>query len=176
MENSKDNIPFLDLDISKNDKGYLHTSIFRKPTGGNTILRADSFHPKRLKENIPYGQLQRVRRICQETGYSVKSAELENRFLNRGYSVQVLKDAGIKAGLLDRENLLRRGAPRDTSEREYFVTKYRTEAENIKIIIKNNWGIIQSDTLLRKVFPETPVISFKRCPTLNDKLVQLSFI
>ena len=46
-------------------------------------------------------------RICdQETDYSVKSAELENRFLNRGYSVQVLKDAGIRAGLLDREKLL----------------------------------------------------------------------
>ncbi|XP_055767325.1 uncharacterized protein LOC129842721 [Salvelinus fontinalis] len=172
MEYSKDNIHFLDLDISKNDKGCLHTSIFRKPTDGNTILRADSFHPKRLKENIPYGQFQRVRRICdQETDYSVKSAELENRFLDRGYSVQVLKDAGIRAGLLDRGNLLRRGVPRDTSKRVYFVTKYSTEAENIKRIIKNNWGIIQSDTLLRQIFPEPPVISFKRCPTLNDKLV-----
>ena len=87
--------------------------------------------------------------ICdQETDYSVKSAELENRFLNWGYNVQVLKDAGIRAGLLDRENLLRRGASRDTSERVYFVMKYSTEAENIKRIIKNNWGIIQSDTLL----------------------------
>lgn len=124
MEYSKDNIHFLDLNISKNEKGCLHTSIFRKPTDGNTILRADSFHPKRLKENIPYGQFQRVRRICdQETDYSVKSAELENGVLNRGYHVQVLKDASIRAELLDRENFLRRGVPRDTSERVYCVTK-----------------------------------------------------
>ena len=56
-------------------------------------------------------------------------------------------------------------------QRVYFVTKHRTEAENMKIIIKKNCGIIQSDMLLCQVFPEPPVISFKRCPTLNDKLV-----
>jgi hypothetical protein len=58
--------------------------------------------------------------------------------LNRGCSVQVLKDAGIRAGLLDRENLLRRREPHGTSEREKFVTKYSIEAENINLF--NLWG------------------------------------
>jgi hypothetical protein len=102
MEYNKDNIHFLDLDISKINKSCLHTLIFRKLTDGNTILRADSFQATRLKENIPYGQIQRVCRICyQETDYSVKSAELENCFWNRRYSAQVLKDEGIRAGRLD---------------------------------------------------------------------------
>lgn len=33
-------------------------------TDSNTILRADSFHPPWLIENIPFGQFQRLKLIC----------------------------------------------------------------------------------------------------------------
>lgn len=47
-------IPFLDLRITKKD-GLLVTSTFRKPTAANTILRADSFHPRSLVKGSPMG-------------------------------------------------------------------------------------------------------------------------
>ncbi len=41
----------------------------------------------------------------------------------------------------------------------------------IKGIIKRNWSIIESDVALSQVFPEPPLFSYRRCPTLQDKLV-----
>ncbi len=39
-----------------------------------------------------------------------------------------------------------------------------------KAIIKKNWPITQSDSALKHVFPDPPAVSFKRAPTLKDKL------
>lgn len=35
----------------------------------------------------------------------------------------------------------------------------------------SNWSLIKSDPLLREVFPVPPQISFRRAPTLRDRLV-----
>lgn len=56
-------IDFLDLTIMKTSDGHLHTTLFHKPTDRNTLLRAHSFHPPALKQNIPFAQFQRLKRI-----------------------------------------------------------------------------------------------------------------
>lgn len=43
------------------DDNNLHTKVFRKESDCNSLL---SFHPPHQKKNLPYGQVQRVRRIC----------------------------------------------------------------------------------------------------------------
>ncbi len=53
------------------------------------------------------------------------------------------------------------------SERMVFVTTYNTE--NIKGII--NRDIIKCDRTLNQIFPEPPLTSFRRFPTLPDKPV-----
>ncbi len=74
---------FLDLTIFKGSDGQLHTTLFKKSTSHNTILRADSFHPRHLNGNIPYGQFQRLRRICdQETDFEEQAQIMSNRFLD----------------------------------------------------------------------------------------------
>ncbi|XP_041916719.1 uncharacterized protein LOC121681189 isoform X2 [Alosa sapidissima] len=56
LDFSSTSINFLDLKIYVDTEGALHTTIYRKPTDRNTILRADSFHPANLISNIPYVQ------------------------------------------------------------------------------------------------------------------------
>lgn len=51
-------VNFLDLSVYKDTKMYLCTTIYRKPLSRNTLLRAESNHPKHLLKNIPVGQLQ----------------------------------------------------------------------------------------------------------------------
>ena len=63
LDFSVSEINFLDRKITKDVNGDLHTSIFRKSTDLNTILRADSFHPPCLIDNIPFGRFQRLKRI-----------------------------------------------------------------------------------------------------------------
>ncbi|XP_063049711.1 guanylate-binding protein 4-like [Engraulis encrasicolus] len=86
LEYSQSEIHFLDLNITVDEQGYLHTSIFRKVTDRNTIVHADSFHPNSLITNIPYGQFQRIRRICDsEIDFDVQADDMYSRFQHKGY-------------------------------------------------------------------------------------------
>lgn len=70
---------------------------FCKQTDRNTSLRADSFHPPTFKKNIPYGQLQRLKRICdQEPDFVTEAKDMQTQFLNRGYKAVLLKTAILK--------------------------------------------------------------------------------
>lgn len=172
LEYDKQRISFLDLEIYKDNEGLLHSTIYRKPTSRNTILHAKSFHPRHLKDNIPYGQFQRLKRICDETdSFEVKANEMENRFIQRGYKKKTIQCAKHRAKNLDRQSLLTSGNSRQSSGRIFFSTRFSTEANHIKNIIRKNWNLLQCDTSLNNVFQEPPVFSFKRAPTLNDKLV-----
>lgn len=47
---------FLDLQILVDADGTLCSSLYRKPSSGNTILHASSAHPQPLLDSIPYNQ------------------------------------------------------------------------------------------------------------------------
>ena len=173
IEYSQQTINFLDLTIFKDEFGKLHTTIFRKEMSRNTLLRADSFHPTHLIENIPYGQFQRLRRICDDDDeFKLQADDMATRFTDRTYKPHLITNAKTKASSLNRSDLLikKRRQPNSQS-RPYFVTQYSTTSNHIKRLIKENWSIIESDPTLQPIFPEPPIFSFRRAPTLKDKLV-----
>lgn len=173
LDYSDSEINFLDLKIIKDELGYFHTSIYRKSTDRNTILRADSFHPPHLIENIPLGQFQRLRRICdQQTDFNKQALLMTQRFKERGYNKSTLTHAYTRAKTMDRKTLLRKNTRPQNNGQIFFSTQYSTKSYEIKNIIKKNWGILQSDPTLKSVFPVPPMFSFRRAPTLKDKLVR----
>lgn len=173
IEYSKHKIDFLDLTISIDVDGMLHTTIFRKKTSKNTILRADSFHPPHLIENIPFGQFQRLRRICDDNADFERQADnMSERFIKRAYKSDTVARARSRAQLLKRaDTLIKKVHKTDTQSRPFFVTQYSMEARHIKRIILDNWAIIKSDPVLQQIFPQPPLVSYRRAPTLRDKLV-----
>lgn len=66
MHCSQSNISFLDLVISIDAQGKLDSSLYRKPSAGNTILHAQSSHPVSLVKSIPYSQYLRVKWNCSK--------------------------------------------------------------------------------------------------------------
>ena len=76
----KERISFLDTEIYiKSNK--LHTKIFRKKTDRQTFLNINSEHPKSLKNNIPYSQALRIKRICStKKDFDHHSRELKEIF------------------------------------------------------------------------------------------------
>lgn len=83
---------FLDLKIFKESNGVLNTTIFRKETGRNTILRAASFHPLWMAEYIPFGEFQRLKRICdKEEDFDIRAEDMTQRFQERGFKNSVIK-------------------------------------------------------------------------------------
>lgn len=60
----QESLNFLDITIFVNQDGNLGSTLFRKSTGGNSILHAGSSHPIQLLMSIAYSQYLRIRRNC----------------------------------------------------------------------------------------------------------------
>ena len=138
LEYSKTKISFLDLNITIDTNGEIHTSIFRKMTDRNTILRADSFHPRALISNIPLGQFQRLKRICDtEEAFNSQALEMYTRFQVRGYDCCTLNKALTKAKETNRKDLLSRTERRHQQlPQTFFSSEYSHLSYKIKNVIK----------------------------------------
>lgn len=174
LDYSKTLINFLDLQITVDDNGQLHTTIYRKPSDRNTILRADSFHPQTLISNIPVGQFQRLKRICDsENSFELHSMDMYKRFQNRGYNKKILDNSLTKVNNIQRKDLLRKTwSQQKNSNKLFFSTPFGDLSYKIKNIIKKNWSILQSDPNISPLFQERPLFAFRRAPTIKDNLVR----
>lgn len=106
MTCSQETISFLDVEVFIKTDMTLGTTLFRKPTAGNTILRVNSGHPTSLVKSIPYGQYLRIKRNCSSHGdFQQKASELKDRLLAQGYSKKTLKKVYHRANGRDREGL-----------------------------------------------------------------------
>lgn len=74
-------IPFLDVMISIDENGLISTDLYRKPTVGNSLLRANSAPPHSLKRSIPFAQYIRLRRICsKDSDFILQAGSLQKDF------------------------------------------------------------------------------------------------
>lgn len=173
LEYSNASINFLDLTISVDPAGLLHTTIYRKTTDRNTILRANSFHPSSLVSNIPFGQFQRLRRICDlRSDFDTQAKTMYERFKKRGYKEKTLKKAWVKAKTTERSTLLKKNPRRRETSKIFCSLQYSSHIYKIKNIIKQNWDILRSDPTLSAVFSEPPSFAIRRAPSLKDKVVK----
>ena len=79
-------IDFLDTTVIINNDLTISTKLYVKPTDRNAYLQYSPYHPRSMKENIPYGQALRVKKICTNKDDLESSMEtLKNNFINRGY-------------------------------------------------------------------------------------------
>ena len=73
----------------------------------NLHLNYDSNHPRHQKDNIPYSQALRIRKICSEEEEHMKHSKNLGTFLNcRGYPPILVNNANIKAKINERIILL----------------------------------------------------------------------
>ena len=54
-----------------------------------------------------------------------------------------------------------------------FVTEYRPSMPDLKHILMNKWHLIQNQLLLRKIFKNPPLISYRKGRSLKDVLVRV---
>ena len=94
-----------------------------------------------------------------------------SRFREHDYSTKTLDSALSRASALERDSLLERKPPKVKGDRVFYSTRYSTEANGIRNIIKRNWDLVQCDEVLQQVFPDPPIFSFRKAPTIGDRLV-----
>ena len=52
------------------------------------------------------------------------------------------------------------------------MTQYQPSASTLKEFLMKNWNLIQNQPLLRQIFKEPPIISYKKGKSLKDMLVR----
>ena len=60
--------------------------------------------------------------------------------------------------------------PLSALRRQVLVTTYNPRNPNISQIIRNNWNIIENTEDLQQIFPNKPLIGYRRLPNLRDIL------
>jgi len=177
-EYSSDQVVFLDtiVHIDKTED-IVYTSLYTKPTDTHSYLRYDSAHPRHCKNAGPYGQLLRVKRNCYKDSDFLKEANtMLEHYRRRGYPEDVLQDALAKSISTNRSDLLKPKGAKPKSERPVLVLTYHPKLMGIQQIVHKFWSIIQNNHTLRELFPERPLIAFRRNKTLGDSFVSSTLV
>ncbi|CAJ0968056.1 unnamed protein product [Ranitomeya imitator] len=146
--------------IKVSKSGIIETDLYRKPTATNSLLHASSAHPSATIKAIPIDQFLRARRICSDDQvYEQQSADLTQRFLNRGYSKCCIRNGYRRAKKTPREHLLY-SLPNKHKENNTnqirLISTFNNQWEDMKMIFKKLWKILMTDPILQKILPPLP--------------------
>ena len=170
-EISTSKITFLDTTTSIKD-GRMITDLYCKPTDKHQYLSPQSCHPRHCTRSIPYSQALRIRRICSSTETVTKRLqELRGHLVNRGYKKENIDEGFTRAENFSREELLTY-REKKCNKRVPFVLTYHPAFNQLSQIIRENWKEIEKHPKLSIIFPEPPILAFRKPKSLKDRLVR----
>jgi hypothetical protein len=163
-------ITFLDTTLSVGNH-TINSSIHYKPTDSHAYVHYQSSHPKKCLTSIPYSQLLRVKRICSsEVDYHKQATIVGSFFEKRSYPTEVIESAHTRANSLERHTLLQ--PPKKTTNSKIpLVLTYNRCIQPVVTTIFKNFSILQNDLQLSSLFPQLPLVSYRRDRNLKDTLV-----
>ena len=169
-QSSKTQVNFLDTTVRTNHIKLI-TKTFKKPTGQPAYLHSTSYHPNTLKNNIPYGQALRLKKICtNEKDYHESLQQMKQSFLKRGYKKPHLENQFFKAADKTRKQLLAKHL-KARNDNIPFVTTFNKHLPNIRPAIEKHWGILKINPELEGKFQHKPFIAYRRNRNLKDFIV-----
>ena len=167
---------FLDTCVYKGDR-FKGTSILDvrthyKPTETFQYTHFSSCHPPGVSKGFIKGEALRLLRTnSSETTFDENIRLFKSRLHVRGYPETLVNKvlSGVKfeetkSALLQKDKTHRKILP--------FVTQYHPAVPNLKKIIMSKWHLIRDQPLLREIYKEPPIISYKRGKSLKDILVR----
>ena len=167
-------VPFLDTSCSIK-KGQIILDLYRKPTDRNKYLLPDSCHPYSNIENIPYSLALRITRICtEEDTRDQRHNELKLMLIDRNYPEGLINAAICKAKSIPRAVAIRKVVREDSSKRRpVFVISWDPRLPSLSTMTQKHWrSMTNQDQLMKEVFPEPPLIAYKRQRNLGDSLIR----
>ena len=168
FEFSKEKIEFLDTLVYKDYHNRLQTTLYKKPTDRQNYLHAKSAHPLSLKKSIPYSQALRIKRLCSTFDeYKKHSNDMVQRFMEKGYKENIIRNQIEKVDNLERSTLLNKTNAVRKNVIPFSVT-YSPTLPNIREIINKHWHILNINNTFRNVFKATPAIAFRKNTSLRQ--------
>ena len=149
------------------------TDLYRKETDRNQYLLTSSCHPAHTTLNTPYSLALRIVRICsQPEDREKRFKELRNLLLARDYKLGIIQNAIQRARAVPRPEALRKVERTKVTKRPVFVIGYDPRLPSITQIINRHWRTMQQDPYMAEIFPQLPLVTYKRPPNVKDKLIR----
>ena len=92
--------------------------------------------------------------------------------LKRGYSEKLVRDQILKARKFDRMELLNRAPKENKPAPLTFNITYHPAFSRLKSILEKIHLLLTPDAEHRRVFPDTPIVGFRKGKSLKDLLVR----
>ena len=107
MEYSKDEIPYLDILIKRNENG-IWMDLYHKPTDTQRCLPFTSSHPNHCKRNMPFCLARRICTIAESNTEKLKKLEnLKSNLSKYHYPNSLIKQEFQKALSIPQKDLLK---------------------------------------------------------------------
>ncbi|OCT64958.1 hypothetical protein XELAEV_18041199mg [Xenopus laevis] len=137
-----------------------------KATDKNTILHYDSFHPVQTRKSLPKSQFLRVKRkVSEDQRLTEQLDNMEDKFLQRGYSMSLLKKQRALVKSQDKDSQI---PPKQKAKRIPFISRYTTASREVAKIIRKHWGLLKDGLAEIECFKQPPVMSNKKNKTIGQ--------
>ena len=169
---SKTSVTFLDITV-KLVNNKVVTTLYTKPTASHDYLHRSSYHVQHILKSLPLSQFIRIRRICSNlSDYWKNTNEFIQHFKNRGYKENDLRKCAQAVSARDREELLTY-KKRDSSTRIPLVLTWHHKFRDLPNILHDRYkAMIKENPDMKAIFPEPPLVSFRRSKNLADQLTR----
>ena len=175
-EISDTEITFLDTCVYKgerfNKESILDVRTHFKPTETFQYTHFTSCHPPGVRKGFVKGEALRLLRTnSSKTTFEENITQFKRRLRDRGYPDNLLENvlSEIKfnermLALLNKQKTRKRILP--------FVTEYRPSVPNLKNILMSKWHLIENQPLLREIYKDPPLLSYRKGRSLKNVLVR----
>ena len=167
---------FLDTVIYKGERfreqSILDIKTHFKPTETFQYTHYTSCHPPSVKKGFIKGEALRLLRTnSSESTFEENMVNFRARLVARGYPRNLIDKHLSEIKFTERKSALKQNK-KDTKYILPFVTQYEPAVPNIKQVLMKKWHIIEGQPLLKQIFKDPPIISFKKGKSLKDMLVR----
>ncbi|XP_067016780.1 uncharacterized protein [Acropora muricata] len=175
-EISEKEINFLDTTIFKGERFHndhiLDIRTHYKSTETFQYTYFTSCHAPDVGKGFIKGEALRLLRTnSSEHTFQDNIANFKLRLFERGYPVNLVNNALAEIQFKVRESALK-NQNKGRKKILPFVTQYNPAIPNLKKILMSKWHHIENQPLLREIYKEKPIISYKRGKSLKDILVR----
>jgi peptide-methionine (R)-S-oxide reductase len=176
-EISETETTFLDTKVYKGDRfnkeSILYVRTHFKPTETFQYTNFYSCHPPGVTKGFIKGEALRLLRTnSSPLTFEENMSNFKTRLQNRGYPARIVEKHLSEIKFSVRKMSL---AQKDkTAQKKIlpFVTQYHPALPNLKDTLLGKWHLIDNHPLLREIFKEPPIISYRKGKSLKDILVK----
>ena len=175
-EISDTEITFLDASVCKGDRLKKHSILdvrtHFKPTETFQYTHFDSCHPPGVRKGFIKGEVLRLLGTnSSKAKFDEHIALFKQRLRHTGYPYNLLNMTLSEVNFSQRMSAVQN--KQKTRKRILpFRTEYRPSVPDLKRFLMNKWYRIQNQPLLRKIFKNSPLISYRKERSLKDVLVR----